>query len=75
MFLPSFYGFGVGIIGIMGILNVVKQSGLIAFLWALCFLSARNDQDSKWQEIYNGITDMMRIRGLTKPAAGKKLGN
>ncbi len=36
--------------------------------WALCFLSARNDLDSKYKELYNCCAvyvDLIRIQGLT----------
>ncbi len=45
------------------------------FFWALCFLSARNDLDSKYKEFCNCCTacaDLIRIQGLmhVSPAAG-----
>ena len=32
--------------------------------WALCFLSARNDTDSKYKELCNCCADQIRIQGL-----------
>ena len=33
--------------------------------WALCFLSARNDLDSKYKELCNCCADLILIQGLT----------
>ena len=41
--------------------------------WALCFLSARNDLDSKYKELCNCCAvyvDLIRIQGLTSPTSG-----
>ena len=35
------------------------------FFLALCFLSARNDIDSKYKELCNCCADVIRIQGLT----------
>ena len=35
------------------------------FVWALCFLSARKDIDSKYKELCNCCADLIRIQGLT----------
>ena len=34
------------------------------FFWALCFFSARNDLDSKYEEFCNCCADLIRIQGL-----------
>ena len=35
------------------------------FFWALCFLFARNDIDSKYKELCNCCADLIRIQGIT----------
>ena len=41
----------------------------LCLFWALCFLSARNDLDSKYKELCNiccaACADLIRIQGLT----------
>ena len=35
------------------------------FFWVLCFVSARNDLDSKYKELCNCCAYLLRIQGLT----------